>query len=73
LLPRGQAVAERAARSMGLFERTLRRRLSESPTAFQHVLDQLRIEESERLIVWGKLELAAIYNMSPAAWQIAKD
>lgn len=60
LLPRGQAVAERVARSLGISERTLHRRLSESGTSFQDVLDQFRIEESERLLMHGTVDLAAI-------------
>ena len=60
LMPRGQAVAERVARSVGISERTLHRRLSESGTSFQDVLDQFRIEESERLLLQGKLDLAAV-------------
>ncbi len=60
LMPRGQAVAERVARSLGLSERTLHRRLSESETSFQDVLDQFRIGESERLLLQGKLDLAAV-------------
>ena len=60
LMPRGQAVAERVAHSLGLSERTLHRRLSESETSFQDVLDQFRIEESERLLLQGKLDLAAV-------------
>ena len=60
LMPTGQAVAERVARSLGISERTLHRRLSESGTTFQGVLDQFRIEESERLLLQGRLDLAAI-------------
>ena len=60
LMSRGQAVAERVARSLGISERTLHRRLSESGTSFQDVLDQFRIEESERLLLQGKLDLAAV-------------
>jgi AraC-like DNA-binding protein len=60
LMPRGQAVAERVARSLGVSERTLHRRLSESGTSFQDVLDQFRVEESERLLLQGKLDLATV-------------
>jgi AraC-like DNA-binding protein len=60
LMPRGQAVAERVARSLGISERTLHRRLSESRISFQDVLDQFRIEESERLLLQGKLDFAAV-------------
>jgi AraC-like DNA-binding protein len=60
LMPRAQAVAERVARSLGISERTLHRRLSESGTSFQDVLDQCRIEESERLLLQGKLDFAAV-------------
>jgi len=59
-MPRGQAVAERVARSLGISERTLHRHLSESGSSFQEVLDQFRIEESERLLLQGKLDLATI-------------
>ena len=60
LLPRRQAVAERVARSLGVSERTLHRRLAESGTSYQDVLDQFRIEESERLLLQGNLDLSAI-------------
>jgi AraC-like DNA-binding protein len=60
LLPRGQAVAERVARSLGISERTLNRRLHELGTSFHEVLDQFRMEESERLLLQGKLQLADI-------------
>jgi AraC-like DNA-binding protein len=60
LLPRGQAVAERVARSLGVSERTLQRRLSDLGTSFQEVLDQFRVEESERLLLQRKLELSEI-------------
>ncbi len=60
LLPRGQAVAERVARSLGISERTLHRRLSESGSSFQDVLDQFRIEESERHLLQGGRDLSAI-------------
>ena len=59
-MPRGQAVAERVARSLGISERTLHRRLSESGTSFQDVLDQFRIQESERLLMQGRVDLAAV-------------
>ena len=60
LLPRGQAVAERVARSLGFSERTLHRRLSESGHSFQDILDAFRLEESERLLLRGDLDLAAV-------------
>ena len=60
LLPRGQAVAERVARSLGISERTLHRRLSDCGTSFQDLLDQFRIEESERHLLQGGRDLAAI-------------
>jgi AraC-like DNA-binding protein len=60
LLPRGQAVAERVARSLGVSERTLHRRLAESGHSFQDVLDTFRLEESERLLSQGTRELADI-------------
>jgi AraC-like DNA-binding protein len=60
LMPRGQAVAERVARSLGVSERTLHRRLSEAGTSFQDVLDQFRIQESERLLMQGRVDLAAV-------------
>ena len=60
LMPRGQAVAQRVARSLGMSERTLHRRLAASGNSFQGVLDQLRIEESERLLLQGKSDLAAV-------------
>jgi AraC-like DNA-binding protein len=60
LLPRSQAVAERVARSLGISERTLNRRLRELGTSFHQVLDQFRMEESERLLLQGGLQLADI-------------
>ncbi|MGA2550372.1 MAG: AraC family transcriptional regulator ligand-binding domain-containing protein [Burkholderiaceae bacterium] len=60
LMPRGQAVAERVARSLGVSERTLHRRLADSGISFQDILDQFRIEESERLLARTSTEFSAI-------------
>jgi AraC-like DNA-binding protein len=60
LMPRGQAVAERVARSLGISERTLHRRLSETGSSFQDILDQFRLEESDRLLLQERPDLAAV-------------
>lgn len=60
LIPKGQAVAEKVARSLGVSERTLHRRLAESGSSFRDVLDQFRIEESERFLLQGKMTLVEI-------------
>ena len=60
LLPRAQSTAERVARSLGISERTLTRRLAELGTSYQAVLDSFRMEESERLLLQGEIGLADI-------------
>ena len=60
LMPRNQAVAERVAASLGMSERTLHRRLDQMNTSFQEILDQFRIEESERHLLQGGLQLTEI-------------
>jgi AraC-like DNA-binding protein len=60
LMPRNQAIAERVAASLGVSERTLHRRLTQLGTSFQEVSDQFRIEESERHLLQGRLQLVEI-------------
>lgn len=50
LLPDGRAVAAEVARSLGLSERTLQRRLEAAGTSFSRVLDGFRRAEAERLL-----------------------
>jgi AraC-like DNA-binding protein len=52
-LPRGDLSAASVARTLGVSERTLHRRLSSSRTTFQSVLDAFRARESERLLRAG--------------------
>ena len=72
LLVRGCADASTVARSMGVSERTLSRRLAELGTTFRDVLDSFRAEESERLLLAGDRSMAEIsaalgYN-DQSAW-----
>jgi AraC-like DNA-binding protein len=50
LMPRGQITAAAVARTMGLSERTLHRRVATIGKTFQEVLDDFRARESERLL-----------------------
>jgi AraC-like DNA-binding protein len=60
LLPAGQADAAAAARTMGLSERTLARRLQERGTTWRGVLDEFREAEAERLLASGRLPLSEV-------------
>ncbi len=60
LLPQGVSSADRVARSLGFSERTFHRKLKDINHTFQEVLDRFRIEESERLLVEGKVDLNQI-------------
>ncbi len=50
LMPRGVITAAAVARTLGLSERTLHRRLAAIGRTFQDVLDGFRVRESERLL-----------------------
>jgi len=60
LLPEGQADAAAVARTMGLSERTLARRLQERGTTWRGVLDAFRRAEAERLLAAGQLPLSEV-------------
>jgi AraC-like DNA-binding protein len=53
MLPEGRGVAGQVARSLGMSERTLHRRLRDIGRTFQEVLDGFRESETERLLVSG--------------------
>jgi AraC-like DNA-binding protein len=50
LLPQGRADAPTLARTLGLSERTLRRRLRDAGRSFQEIVDGFREAEAERLL-----------------------
>ena len=54
LLPEGKADARSIARTLGLSERTLNRRLQETGKTYRGVLDAFREAEAERLLASGK-------------------
>jgi AraC-like DNA-binding protein len=60
LLPEGQADAASVARTMGLSERTLARRLQELGTSWRGVLDAFREAEAERLLASGRAPLSDV-------------
>jgi AraC-like DNA-binding protein len=60
LLPQGISSAYRVAQSFGLSERTFHRKLKEAGLTFQDVLDQFRMEESEKFLLEGKTDFATI-------------
>jgi AraC-like DNA-binding protein len=60
LLPDGKADAATIARSLGLSERTLNRRLQETGKTYRDVLDAFREAEAERLLAAGKAELSDV-------------
>jgi AraC-like DNA-binding protein len=60
LMPKGGIDASRLARSLGMSERTLHRRLSELGSTYQDLVDDFRSEEAERLLLAGTLRLAEI-------------
>jgi AraC-like DNA-binding protein len=60
LLPEGQANAASVARTMGLSERTLARRLQDMGTSWRGVLDGFREAEAERLLASGRLPLSEV-------------
>jgi AraC-like DNA-binding protein len=60
LLPQGGVDASRLARSLGMSDRTLQRRLSELGRTYQDIVDDFRSEEAERLLLAGTLRLAQI-------------
>jgi len=60
LLPEGKADAASIARTVGLSERTLNRRLQEIGKSYREVLDAFREAEAERLLATGKAELSEV-------------
>jgi len=60
LLPEGKADASSIARTLGLSERTLNRRLQEIGKSYRDVLDAFREAEAERLLASGKAELSDV-------------
>jgi AraC-like DNA-binding protein len=60
LLPEGKADAGSIARTLGLSERTLARRLQETGKTYRGVLDSFREAEAERLLAAGKAGLSDV-------------
>jgi AraC-like DNA-binding protein len=60
LLAQGKPEASRVARSLGMSERTLHRRLSELGRSYQDIVDDFREMESEHLLTKGKDSLAQV-------------
>lgn len=60
LMRQGHLDAGHVARSLGLSERTLHRRLGESGQRYQQVVDAFRAAEAERLLLKGNHTLAQI-------------
>jgi len=67
LLPDGQCSLERVAEQMGLFSRTLQRRMTEEQTSFSEIVDDIRAELAERHVIHGDrsmTEVAALLGFS---------
>lgn len=60
LLLNGRPEAAHVARSLGISERTLHRRLAEAGRRYHEVLDAFRANEAERLLLQGRKSLAEI-------------
>jgi AraC-like DNA-binding protein len=60
LLPDGKADARSIARTLGLSERTLNRRLRETGKTYRGVLDAFREAEAERLLASGRAGLSDV-------------
>ncbi len=60
LLPDGRADAATVARTLGLSERTMNRRLREIGTSWRGVLDAFREAEAERLLASGRTPLSDV-------------
>jgi AraC-like DNA-binding protein len=60
LLPEGEVSAATAAKTLGLSERTLQRRLQDEGTSFRAVLDGFREAEAERLVLGGRWPLSEV-------------
>ena len=56
----GDVDAAAIGRALGMSERTLHRRLAEMGTSFQACVDAFRADESERLLLQGRMSLAEI-------------
>ena len=75
LLPAGDSSAARVARTLGMSERTLHRRLLARGTTWRAVIDRFRSDESKRLLGEGRFPLAEIAQRvgfsEQSAWQRA--
>jgi AraC-like DNA-binding protein len=60
LLPEGKADAVSVARTLGMSERTMNRRLRELGKSWRGVLDSFREAEAERLLVSGRAGLSEV-------------
>lgn len=60
LLPQGRSSASEIANQLGISDRSLHRRLEEIGANFQQVLDQFRLEQSEKLISEERLSFSEI-------------
>ena len=60
LLPEGKADAVSVARTLGLSERTMNRRLREIGKSWRAVLESFREAEAERLLASGRVELSDV-------------
>jgi AraC-like DNA-binding protein len=54
LLAQGRLDARSLARSLGMSERTLNRRLAEAGTTYQRVVDAFRADQAERMLLEGR-------------------
>lgn len=60
LLPKGEATAPRVARSLGMSERSLHRRLAQGERSFRDLVDTFRRAEAERLLGARRLGIAEV-------------
>ncbi|MOA37369.1 HTH-type transcriptional regulator VirS [compost metagenome] len=60
LLPTGRCSADQVALHLGVDRRTVHRRLAAQGTTFTQVLDQIRLEQVQRLMGYGDRKLSDI-------------
>jgi AraC-like DNA-binding protein len=60
LLPQGRLIVARVARSLGMSERSLHRRLRGLGQSYQVTVDVFRREEAERLLLEGRVDMGEI-------------
>jgi len=60
LLPTGRCGADQVAMHLGVDRRTVHRRLSAHGTTFTQVLDEIRLEQAQRLLGYGDRKLTDI-------------